>query len=72
MPIFEYRCECGCKSTELQREAGAPMCKCGETMQRLWTPLAMVKWKDEGGYPSLRKAHLRTAPFTSHYGPYGD
>ena len=74
MPIYEYRCECGCEVTELQMIGSkAPTCqKCGGVMLRKFSPIAMVKWKGEGGFPSLRKARRGTAPYTRQYGAYGD
>jgi len=73
MPLYEYRCDkCGFTTEELQQIGSeTPQCpQCGGVMQRVFSPIAMVKWKGEGGFPSLRKAHLGTSPYTSHYGEY--
>ena len=74
MPIYDYLCSCGCVTTEIQKiGSNAPRCeKCGGVMRRRYSPIAMVKWKGEGGFPSLRKAHKETATYTSDYGEYGD
>jgi len=74
MPIYEYICECGCEVEEIQKMGSeAPVCpKCGVGMIKKPTHPSMVKWKGEGGFPSLRKQHKGTAPYTSQYGEYGD
>lgn len=74
MPIYEYGCVCGSKSTEIQKiGADAPGCpSCGKGMTKRPTTPAMIKWKGDGGYPSMRKARHGTAPYTSGYGAYGD
>ncbi len=63
MPIYFYRCEKCKKSEEFLRPIGAeaPVC-CGESMDYVFVPIAMVKMK---GTPSFRKRYLGTAPYTT-------
>ena len=73
MPIFDFDCDCGNELEVIQVGIDAPTCpKCGGVMRRKFSPIAMVKWKGEGGFPSLRKTHKGTAPYTNNYGAYGD
>ena len=58
MPLYEYICECGCEVEKVQIGIEPPTClKCGGVMRYRFSPIAMVKMKGMGGYPSLRKAH---------------
>ena len=75
MPIFDFKCDCGNEIEKIQRVgAGVPTCSdCGGAMRRKYSPIAMVKWKGEGGFPSLRKQFKGgTTPYTNNYGAYGD
>ncbi len=74
MPLYDCRCEkCGSEIEVLQQfDAVDPHCSCGECMTRKPTFPSMVKWKGDGGYPSLRKASRGSAPFTRNYGKFGD
>ncbi len=56
MPVYCYKCVvCGSEKETIQGLSGeSPVC-CGESMDKLPTFPAMVKWKGEGGYPSRRK-----------------
>lgn len=67
MPIYIYECEkCGNKIEVLN--GGVPLC-CGKAMAKRPTFPALVKWKGEGGFPSMRRAYKRgTAPYTKGYG----
>ena len=62
MPIYEYQCEvCESIAEEFQTiGAKAPSCKrCGGVMRYKFSPIALIKMKGMGGYPSLRKAIQR-------------
>ncbi|KKL49387.1 hypothetical protein LCGC14_2316020 [marine sediment metagenome] len=75
MPIYEYYCnECEVERMKLQEiGSDAPQCPhCRVGMTQKPTHPAMIKWKGEGGFPSLRKAYKGTSPYTSSYGRYGD
>lgn len=73
MPLYKFECEqCGNKVEVIQGiEGEAPLC-CGIAMTKRPTFPSMIKWKGEGGFPSLRKTREGTAPYTSGYGEYGD
>ena len=63
MPIYVFRCEKCEDSKEIRQPIGAeaPVC-CGESMEYVFAPIAMVKMK---GTPSFRKRYLGTAPYTT-------
>jgi putative FmdB family regulatory protein len=69
MPIYDYCCNtCGSKK-ELYQKIGdnVPEC-CGVGMNKKPTYPALVKWKGEGGFPTMRRAYKGgTAPNTRGY-----
>jgi len=59
MPIYIYRCDkCAVEVEKIQRINGEPpTCpECGGAMRKKFSPIAFIKMKGMGGYPSLRKA----------------
>ncbi len=67
MALYIYQCEkCGNKIEVLNGRV--PLC-CSEAMSKRPTAHVMVKWKGEGGFPSMRRAYKGgTAPYTRGYG----
>ena len=67
MAIYEFYCECGYKTEELQPiGSDIPKCpKCGEGMIKRPSFPALVKVKGEGGYPSRRKEWKGSCPYTT-------
>jgi len=50
MPLYEYSCECGYLTEEIQRVGtSAPQCpKCGGVMKRISSPIARIQIKWDG------------------------
>jgi len=69
MPIYEYVCECGCETTEIQAiGAEAPAClSCGGAMRKKFSPIALfrIKWdgltaRSKGYKEGYKKEYLKS------------
>jgi putative FmdB family regulatory protein len=70
LPIYIFQCDrCVLEIEKIQEINGkAPHCpKCGGVMHKKFSPIAMIKMKGMGGYPSRRKEWRGTAPYTRGY-----
>jgi putative FmdB family regulatory protein len=68
MPIYVYECKCGFGDEVLQKMGTKELkcSKCGGEMVKQLSTWAFVYNK---GYPSFRKLHLGTAPYTGRVNP---
>jgi len=66
MPIYDLTCdECGKRDRDAFVVPGKPLPQCcGREMRRLPTHQAYVFMDGLGGYPSRRKRHFGSAPYT--------